>query len=288
MKLSHKTMLGLLVLTIPISRLIAQEETAGSELEQVLTQDGYDKTSSAIVKMVSDGGRKIVTGAILAVHKDNVGFILTSYTMVAGRDKVAVILKDYPDALLGQVVEKWIDFDLDLAIVAIKNFPPGQPVVTIGDSKVAEIGKVYTIIAHTEASDWLPVPTELTIADERHLIFGVSESSGLEGAPLLTEDGNMIGLIASDETGTEENIDLSSAVKSNVIKPIIKEWFQQVELQQKWREKGAGVAGWIWAVGGGVLGGTIATAIAIAGGGEETAGGLARPPEPPPIPPSGQ
>ena len=78
------------------------------------------------------------------MHKEQVGFILTSYSMVAGRDKVAVILKDYPDPLLGHTIDKWIDFDSDLAIVAIKNFPEGQPVISLQESKSEQEGDILS------------------------------------------------------------------------------------------------------------------------------------------------
>jgi len=140
------------------SIILAQEQseqpaTEDQELKQVLSQEGYDKTSPSIVKMVTDAGRRIGTGILLAVHKDDVGFVLTSYSMVAGRDKVAIILKDHSDPLLGRVVDKWIDFDLDLAIIGIKDFPEGQEMITIGDDRKLETGKVVTAIAHAEDGD---------------------------------------------------------------------------------------------------------------------------------------
>lgn len=278
MRFLQKAVLVVIVVSIAISYLFAQEE---SQPVQVLNQEGYDKAAPAVVKIVSDAGRNIGTGVILAVHQDQVGFILTSYSMVAGRDKVAVILKNYPDALLGYIVDKWIDFDLDLAIVGVKNFPAGQPTITLGDASKAELGKTYTILAHTKTGDWYPIPAPLNNVSNTHLILEIEKSAEIEGAPVLTNDGNMIGLMVVNERINTEVGGLTAAVKSNAFKPIIKEWFKSVPLQQKWQEKGVGFATWIWAVGGGVIGGGIATAIAISSGGEEAAVGLPRPPEPP-------
>lgn len=281
----QRTKKGLTFLVIVIFSFVrplaAQELEPTEELQQVISEKGFKKSAPAVVKIVADEGRTIGAGVILAVHKEQVGFILTSYSMVAGRDKVAVILKDYPDPLLGHTIDKWIDFDSDLAIVAIKNFPEGQPVISLQESKSEQEGDILTIIGHTEVDDWMPIPSELTLPNLRNLVIKAPKYSGLDGGPVLNESGNMIGLIVSsqDEDFDEEN--LVVAVKTSVIKPIIKDWFQPVELKQKWNEKGAGIATWIWAVGGGVLGGGIATAIAVAGGGTEEPKGLPRPPDPP-------
>ncbi|MFQ5649864.1 MAG: hypothetical protein ACE5IY_07970 [bacterium] len=271
--------------------VFAQDQEKPERSKQALSQDGYDHTAPAIVKIVSDAGSRIGTGAIVGVHRDpktneNIGFILTSYSMVAGRDKVAVLLKNHAGGLLGHVVDKWIDFDLDVAIVAVRNFPPGQPVITIGQPKVTESGNIFTAITHTDAGNWVPTPTELNSIDEKHMIFNVAEGASLEGAPLVDKDGVMLGLFVGDETMSSGEMPLASAVRSIAFKPIMKEWFQPIKLQQKWQEQGAGIATWIWAVGGGVVGGTIATVLAIAGG-EDGAGGprgLPGPPNPPPQP----
>lgn len=279
MKLIKKWFFVLLILST--GNIQSRSQEVNEELQQVISKEGYEKSAPTVVKIVSDEGKRIGAGVILAVHTENVGFLLTSYRMVAGRDKVAVILKNYPEPLLGYTVDKWIDFDTDLAIVAIKEFPPGQPATTLGESKSAQIGDKFTIIGHMEGNDWMPIPVELIDFDERRFALEPKEYTGFEGGPLLNNDGNMIALIVTGEEEPAEEGYLTLAVKSSVIKPIIKEWFQPVDLQQKWREKGGGLATWIWAVGGGLLGSTVATAIAIAGGGEEAPRGLPRPPDPP-------
>lgn len=249
------------------------------EPEPVLTRNGYEKASPAVVKLVSDEGRKIGSGVILAVHKDGAGFVLTSYSMIAGRDKLAVILKNHDAPLLGQVVERWIDFDSDLAVVAVKNFPTDHVAVTIGETKSLKIGDAVTAIGHLDSSDWAPVAVNLQLVDDRELSFTLPTPSGMEGAPLVDDKGNMVGLIVSDPLQSEQ-FELAKAVKASVIKPIVKEWFRPVALETRWRESGSGVATWVWAVGGGVLGGTVATAIAVSGG-DDSPRGLPSPPPPP-------
>lgn len=260
--------------------LVAYSARAQETIEPALSRSGYEKAAPAIVKLVSDEGQKIGAGVILAVNKDGSGLILTSYSMIAGRNKLAVIFRTYPDPLLGQVVERWIDFDSDLAVIAVKNFPPDQTLITLGESKSALPGEIVTAIGHLDSSDWLPVAVRLEPADERRFAFSLSSPAGMEGAPVVDDKGNMIGLIVTDPMEVEQN-KFARAVKTSVIKPILKEWFRPVALQKKWRESSGGFATWIWAVGGSVLGGTVATAIAVAGGGESSERGLPRPPQPP-------
>lgn len=275
----------LAILSFPLVSLLATgsfaQEEAPKKPVQVLTQDGYDLTSPAVVKIVSDAGRKIGAGVLVGVHKDNVGFVLTSYSMVAGRDKVAIILKNFPDALLGYVVDKWIDFDLDLAVVGIKNFPPGQMMVTLGPDSKLDSSKVVTAVTHAEDGDWAPLPTMVKAIDERGFAFQLDQSADPEGSPILNEKGYMVGLTVSDDATSIASFPSDFAVRSSAVKPILKEWFKGVDLKQKWREKGAGIATWIWAVGGSVVSGTVATVFAISGGGGGGGGALPRPPDPP-------
>ncbi len=287
--LTTRLLTSLFCLLAGFSFLQAQEDTKSSMDEHVLTQEGYDMTAPAIVKIVSDAGSKIGTGALVGVTIDpknetKIGFILTSYSMVAGRDKVAVILKNHSDALLGHVVEKWIDFDLDIAIVAVRGFPDGQPTVTFGSTKKKDDGDVLTTLMHTDASDWIPVPVELKSADATHLTFSVIDRMGLEGTPVVRDDGAMAALFVSDQTLGAGDIPLASAVKTGVVKPLLKEWFKPIKLEQKWQDKrGGGIATWMWAVGGGVLGGSVATVLALSGGDDPgTSRGLPGPPAPPP------
>ncbi|MFQ5636450.1 MAG: hypothetical protein ACE5IR_00465 [bacterium] len=269
------------------AQVVEPIETPEPEMsEQVLTQKGYDKTAPAVVKLVSDEGKRIGAGVILGIHKadekkqDDVdlGFILTSYSMVAGRDKLAVILKDFPDPLLGHIVDKWIDFDSDLAIIAIKNFPAGQSTITLGKKKTVQPEDMFTVIAHSQDGDWKPLAIGLSESDESHVSFLAEDFTGIEGAPILDKKGNMLAMVVT-EGDPDENLTL--AVKTNTIKPIIKEWFKSIKLDKKWGQQGLVFGSWIWAVGGGVLGSSVITAIAVSGGGDGSPKGLPRPPLPP-------
>jgi len=286
MEMVKKSFLFLLLILMPISQLVAQQEVGEPALKSVDPEEivskhkqGYEKTAPAIVKIVSDGGRKIGAGVILGVSEDGDGYVLTSYDAVAGLNKVAVILRHHPDALLGRIVDKWIDFDLDLAIISIRNFPDGQRVVSIQDSKSPKSEEIYLLIAHTDTGDWLPIEVNLANFDDTKFALGLAGESGMEGAPILTKKGDMIGVFSSLKADS-----LSLAVRTNAIKPLINEWFNSVKLAQKWEEKRTGIATWVWAVGGSVIGGTIGIAIAISGGDSGPGSGLPRAPNPPPIP----
>jgi len=282
MEMVKKSFLFLLLIFMPISQLVAQQEVGEPALRSIDPEEskqGYAKAAPSIVKIVSDGGRKMGAGVILGVSEDGDGYVLTSFGAVAGLNKVAVILMNHPDALLGRIVDKWIDFDLDLAIISIRNFPDAQRVVSIQNSKSAKFEEIYLLIAHTDTGDWLPIEVNLANFDDTKFALNLTSVSGMEGAPIVTKKGDMIGVFSSLKAES-----LSLAIRTNAIKPLINEWFSSVKLAQKWREKRTGIATWVWAVGGSVIGGTIVTAIAISGGDSGQPGGLPRAPNPPPIP----
>jgi hypothetical protein len=121
--------------------------------------------------------------------------------------------------------------------------------------------------------------------DDRFFTVLISEPSKLDGSPLLLEDGKMIGMMLGEDTELTTEDRFARAVKSNTIKPILKEWFEDVELKRKWKEKGVGIAAWVWAVGGGVAAGA-ATILGVTTGGDsggeiQTISGLPTPPDPP-------
>jgi hypothetical protein len=266
----------------------AQNEETGEDQGpvQVLTQKGYDKTSPAVVKIVSDAGRRIGSGVLVGVHADRIGFVLTAYGAVAGLETVAVILKNHPDGLLGHVVEKWIDHELDLTIIAVKNFPEVKDMITIGDSKKVESNSIYTVVSHFETRDWYPTPlTVATAADERFFSILVDDVMELEGAPLLLDNGKMIALTLGVATTALAEPGYARAVKSNEIKPVLKEWFKDVKLKQKWKTSVIGFAPWVWAVGGGMAAGVV-TVLGVSGGDAAQAPpvGLPTPPDPPAAP----
>lgn len=277
----RKFIIILVFLAAYFSKSTAQEPGPAPEVQPMLSRANFDKCAPAVIKIVADEGRKIGAGVILGIHTDGVGFILTSYSLIAGRDKVAVIVKDYPDPLLGRVVDRWIDFDSDLAIVGVKNFPATASTITLGESKSARAGSTVTLIAHTDDGDWQAIPIQLSDANERYFVFDASHLTSIDGTPLVDQNGSVIAMVLSDELLPLEEQTATQAIKTSVIKPLVKEWFRPVELRKKWRESRGGFATWIWAVGGGVLGGTTATVIALAGGGETASRGLPRPPDPP-------
>ena len=101
MEMVKKIFLFLLLIFMPISQLVAQQEVGEPVLrsidpEKIVSKQGYAKTAPAIVKIVSEGGRKMAAGVILGVSEDGDGYVLTSFGAVAGLNKVAVILMNHP------------------------------------------------------------------------------------------------------------------------------------------------------------------------------------------------
>ena len=258
------------------SALVAQE----SENTALMSPSTYDKSSQSVVRVVADEGERMGAGVIIGIDKDGNGLILTSYSMVTGTNKVAVIFKDDPRPLLGHVIQKWIDYDSELAVVVVKNLPQERFPIEFKTTRSGILGSKYFVIGHTLSKDWDAIETTVSDENEQHLVCNIGSYSGIEGAPLVDHDGRMIGLIVSYPVEESSDDHLTLAVKTNHIKEVVDEWFEPLGLKKKWRQKGGGFVTWLWAVGGGVAGATVAAVVALSSNGGSRRG-LPRPPSPP-------
>jgi len=260
---------------------LGAQELDQQQSDDILTEKGYTRAAQAIVKIVADSGRTTGAGIFVGLHEDGVGFILTSHSLVRNSSKVVVFAKGHITGLVGNRVDRWVDFDLDLAVIGVRAFPKDVSPAILGVNKSTKLNQPYGIIGHTEEGDWSISPAEVTLLQGQQIILGLRSSSKLRGAPVVNAKGYVLGLIIDDATlkGKET---LASAVKSEAVKPILNEWFGTMPLSNKWLEKSAGLPSWIWAVGGGVLGGAAATVIALTGEADDGGRGLPRPPDPPP------
>jgi hypothetical protein len=117
---------------------------------------------------------------------------------------------------------------------------------------------VYIAVDHNGSGDWQTVPLTLMAANPEFVTLTKPVDYDLEGAPLLDKEGNMLGMIIKKEADKSFNQDLAMALKSDQILRLLDEWMQDIELSRSWRKEKKGTSPWIWAVGVGVAGGTIA------------------------------
>ncbi len=269
----------LLLLLMPLAEVHAQKlERQNTEL---LSDEKYARSASSIVKVVADSGKTTGAGIYLGRHDDGLGFVLTSQRLVAQSRKVVIFVKTKDGGLLGKGVEKWVDFDLDLAVLVIRNFPKEIKPAVFDSNKDTRLNRPYAVIAHSSDNDWKTLSAEPTLDRDQKFILALRDSITYPGSPLLNDRGYIIGMLIDDVTlsGSEG---LAAAVRSEALKPVIDEWFRTIPLATKWREKGSGVASWMLAVGGGIVGSAVATAIALGGESGDKTKGLPRPPDPPP------
>jgi len=270
----------LILFTISLSDLYAQE-LAQPQTSDILNGKGYDRAAPAIVKVVADSGGTIGAGIFIGRHKDGVGFILTSHSLIRDSRKVVVFTKNHASGLVGNTVDRWVDFDLDLAIIGVRSFPKDVPPAILGSNKSTKLNQLHAVVGHAPEGDWSILAAEPTLVQGQQFILGLRGSDGLRGAPMLNDKGYILGIVIDDATLREKET-LAAAVKSEAVKPILNEWFRTIPLTVKWGEKGSGLPSWIWAVGGGMVGGAVATVIALTGEADDAGRGLPRPPDPPP------
>ncbi|MCG8608514.1 serine protease [bacterium] len=267
-------------LTIGIfSLLFATSYGKQKSARRPLTEIGYNKSAISTVKLVAD--QKVGAGVLVGVQRDGSALILTSYNMVAGQDRLAVLFRQDANPAIGTVLQRRMDLNLDVALIEVKTAPRGHRPVIFEQEKVDLVGETLTIIGHTEEQDWGPVEIQVTAENRRHLECNVGGHSGIDGAPLVNQKGHMIALVVSDAVRQTTDEHITLAVKTATIKPIVNSWLRSASLQTKWNEERVGISPWIWALGGGVLGGGVAAAITLLGGDNDSPIGLPRPPAPP-------
>lgn len=275
-KLCAFTLCFILLLSLP-----GQTRPKSPKPRGPLTESGYNKSVPSVVKLMADHGQRVGAGVIVGIQKNGGGLVLTSYSMVAGQDEVAVVVRNGFEPLVGQVHNPWIDLNLDIAMVLVHNFPPGLSPISFKQEKLPLVGETLTLIGHAGDQDWGPIEIQISDENQKRMECSLGKFTGIDGAPLVDETGTMIGLTVSDavQKSTENHVAL--AVKTGAIKPVVNGWLKSLALRSKWRERKDGVATWIWALGGGVLGGAVTAAILITGGGSDNVFGLPRPPQPP-------
>ncbi len=281
MKLSSAKLCAFTLCFISLLALPGQTKPKSPKPRGPLTESGYNKSVPSVVKLMADQGQRVGAGVIVGIQKNGSGLVLTSYSMVAGQDEVAVVVRNSFEPLVGRVYSPWIDRNLDIAMVLVQNFPLGLSPISFKQENLPLVGETLTLIGHAGDQDWGPIEIQISDENQRRMECSLGKFTGIDGAPLVDENGTMIGLTVSDavQKSTENHVAL--AVKTSVIKPVVNGWLKSVALRAKWRERKEGVATWIWALSGGVLGGAVAAAIVITGSGSDTVFGLPRPPQPP-------
>jgi S1-C subfamily serine protease len=193
----------------------------------------YAKISPSVVLIFTDAA--LGTGSLIS--KD--GQILTNYHVVAGFTKVGVLLKpakegaklSASDALVADVVKVDPQADLALLKVHAAKTPLPQPIV-LGDFAKVQVGDDVNAIGHPEGEAWtftkgyvsqIRLKYQWKNEDgESHQADVIQTQTpinpGNSGGPLLTNEGQLVGVNAFKETNAEG---LNFAIGVNTVRTFL-------------------------------------------------------------------
>lgn len=196
--------------------VVAKSEAVAKTLEQAPPVNATANRSigSNVFKKVANGVVLVVNGDFIGagaiLNQD--GLIVTNHHVVAGADTVSVVFMPPAGAAIDGAkaydanVER-IDVVADLALIRIKNPPPGMTIVSLGDPSAVEIGEEVNAIGHPHGEFWSYTRGYVSQIrpkyewDDSHYDHHADViqtqtpiNPGNSGGPLLDDNGNLIGI----------------------------------------------------------------------------------------------
>jgi Trypsin-like peptidase domain/Tetratricopeptide repeat len=170
----------------------------------------YQRSSPAVVSIAAPNGKSVSYGS--GFITDPKGFILTNNHVVGKNQQVSVKLAD-GSIYSGIVVSR--SAQVDLALIQIRpkktlpslrmqTVPPqiGQKAYAIGDPKGLERSLSDGIVSRIDGSGLIQ--------------YTATVSFGSSGGPLLNEDGQVIGIVAGGNPGTNLNFAIPAGAINNL------------------------------------------------------------------------
>jgi S1-C subfamily serine protease len=146
------------------------------------------------------------------------GYILTNRHVVVGQDSFVVTLFDgltVPAVLIGHVTEDTAVLG-DLAILKIEG--DGYPTLEFADSDRLVIGEPLVAIGHpAEYGYWLATSGVYQGSSGINIITTIPGSEGASGAPMLNQDGQVVGLLWGGTTFSSEERPIPTPYDVNVV-----------------------------------------------------------------------
>ena len=173
---------------------------------------------------------------------DHEGYILTNNHVVEGADIIKVTLqneKEYEAQLIGS------DPKTDIALIKIfqDNGPQTSfPFLTLGDSEQLEVGEWVVAIGNPFGLSHT-VTTGVVSAMGRNIGAGpydefiqtdASINPGNSGGPLLSMDGDVIGINTAIYSGSDGNVGIGFALPINMAKDILDDLKQEGKVTRGW------------------------------------------------------
>jgi S1-C subfamily serine protease len=169
------------------------------------------KDSKPIDPDMSKGGEKkgrIATGVVIVEN----GIILTSLHVVAGAKRISVT---FPDGMETEADIVGVQPENDLAVIRAKKVPDDQPAATLGSSmklkpgdEVVAVGFPFGIGPSVSAGVVSGTNREFRSPEGQRVLnkliqFDAAVNPGNSGGPLITMDGEVVGIVAALLNPTE-------------------------------------------------------------------------------------
>ncbi len=176
--------------------------------------------SVAFVAALDSSGQPVQSGTAFVADSD--GLLLTALHVVATASQITVTLPGYP-ALGADVIA--IDTDHDVALLRVPSLPHNRVhALTLGDSDAVSVGARIVVIGYPFPSPGAPTVTvdqgivSALRAQDRFIQVDASANPGDSGGPVLSVDGNVIGIMDASVAGAQ-NFNL--AVPINVGRALV-------------------------------------------------------------------
>ena len=187
------------------------EDTDASNIPRAPKDSGSKDPSKNLDPDMSKGGEKkgrIATGVVIVEN----GIILTSLHVVAGAKKIGVT---FPDGMETEADIVGVQPENDLAVIRAKKVPDDQPAATLGSSmklkpgdEVVAVGFPFGIGPSVSAGVVSGTNREFRSPEGQRVLnkliqFDAAVNPGNSGGPLITMDGEVVGIVAALLNPTE-------------------------------------------------------------------------------------
>ncbi len=161
--------------------------------------------SVAFVVAQDESGQPVESGTAFVAASD--GLLLTALHVVAAASQITVTLPGYP-ALGADVIA--IDADHDVALLRVPSLPHNRVrPLALGDSDAVPVGARVVVIGYPFPSPSAPAVTvdqgivSALRAEDRFIQVDASANAGDSGGPVLSVDGNVIGIMDASVAGAQ-------------------------------------------------------------------------------------
>jgi S1-C subfamily serine protease len=202
--------------------------------EQSLLIQLYERVNPAVVNIttfISQGNQLVGYSEGSGFVIDANGSIVTNAHVVHGADFIEITFSDAttrPAELLGE------DFNSDLAVIQVKDFPANIEPLNIGDDEAIQVGQTVVAIGNPFGLEGTmtrgivsavgrTIPALNTFGIPRAIQTDAPINPGNSGGPLLNLSGDVIGVNAQIRTdsGERANSGVGFAIPASILKRVV-------------------------------------------------------------------